>query len=67
MWPSRNGKNHLGNALGQLFSQTKDYDFTSSDLIGSQSGYTHKKLMDNYIHSVLKVEDELKHNWVDSR
>jgi gas vesicle protein GvpN len=44
-----------------------DDDFTSSDLIGSQSGYTHKKLMDNYIHSVLKVEDELKHNWVDSR
>jgi gas vesicle protein GvpN len=44
-----------------------DDDFTSSDLIGSQSGYTHKKLMDNYIHNVLKVEDELKHNWVDSR
>ncbi|MCG5060504.1 MAG: gas vesicle protein GvpN [Limnoraphis sp. WC205] len=59
---------HLANSLARpvmlLFG---DDDFTSSDLIGSQSGYTHKKLMDNYIHSVLKVEDELKHNWVDSR
>ena len=26
MWSSRNGKNHLGNAPGQLFSQTCDAD-----------------------------------------
>jgi len=44
-----------------------DDEFKSSDLIGSESGYTHKKLLDNYIHSVVKVEDEFKQNWVDSR
>ena len=44
-----------------------DDEFKSSDLIGSESGYTHKKLLDNYIHSVIKVEDEFKQNWVDSR
>jgi len=59
---------HLANCLDRptmlIFG---DDDFKSSDLIGSQSGYTHKKLLDNYIHNVLKVEDELKQNWVDSR
>ena len=59
---------HLANCLARpVMLIFGDDDFTSSDLIGSQSGYTHKKLMDNYIHNVLKVEDELKHNWVDSR
>jgi len=59
---------HLANCLARpVMLIFGDDDFTSSDLIGSQSGYTHKKLTDNYIHSVLKVEDELKHNWVDSR
>jgi gas vesicle protein GvpN len=44
-----------------------DDEFKTSDLIGNQSGYTRKKVVDNYIHSVVKVEDELRQNWVDSR
>ncbi|MDB9321814.1 gas vesicle protein GvpN [Nodularia spumigena CS-591/04] len=44
-----------------------DDEFKSSDLIGSETGYTRKKLVDNYIHNVVKVEDELQQNWVDSR
>jgi gas vesicle protein GvpN len=44
-----------------------DDEFKSSDLIGSETGYTRKKLLDNYIHNVVKVEDQLKQNWVDSR
>jgi gas vesicle protein GvpN len=44
-----------------------DDEFKTSDLIGNQSGYTRKKVVDNFIHSVVKVEDELRHNWVDSR
>jgi MoxR-like ATPases len=35
--------------------------------VGSQSGYTRKKVVDNFIHSVLKVEDDLRHSWVDAR
>ncbi|MBE9228879.1 gas vesicle protein GvpN [Phormidium sp. LEGE 05292] len=59
---------HLANCLANpIMLIFGDDDFTSSDLIGSQSGYTHKKLLDNYIHNVVKVEDELKQNWVDSR
>lgn len=44
-----------------------DDEFKTSDLIGNKSGYTRKKLVDNYIHTVLKVEDELRDNWIDSR
>jgi gas vesicle protein GvpN len=44
-----------------------DDEFKTSDLIGNQSGYTRKKVVDNFIHSVVKVEDELRQNWVDSR
>jgi gas vesicle protein GvpN len=59
---------HLANCLDRpIMLIFGDDEFKSSDLIGSESGYTHKKLLDNYIHSVLKVEDEFKQNWVDSR
>jgi gas vesicle protein GvpN len=44
-----------------------DDEFKTSDLIGNQLGYTRKKVVDNFIHSVVKLEDELRHNWVDSR
>lgn len=59
---------HLADLLGRpivlLFG---DDDFKSSDFIGNSSGYTRRKVVDNYIHSVVKEEDELRHNWVDSR
>lgn len=59
---------HLANCLDRpIMLIFGDDEFKSSDLIGSESGYTHKKLLDNYIHSVVKVEDEFKQNWVDSR
>lgn len=70
--PAGTGKTTLAMHLAHLLERPimllfGDDDFKSSDLIGSQSGYTHKKLVDNYIHNVLKVEDELKQSWVDSR
>jgi gas vesicle protein GvpN len=44
-----------------------DDEFKTSDLIGNQSGFTRKKVFDNFIHSVVKMEDEVRQNWVDSR
>ena len=44
-----------------------DDEFGSSDLIGRDSGYRKYKLIDNYIHSVLKTEEEMKSLWVDNR
>lgn len=66
------GKTTLALHLADLLSRPimllfGDDEFQTSDLIGNQSGYTRKKVVDNYIHSVVKVEDELRQNWVDSR
>lgn len=66
------GKTTLALHLADLLSRPimllfGDDEFKTSDLVGNQSGYTRKKVVDNFIHSVVKVEDELRHNWIDSR
>jgi len=66
------GKTTLALHLADLLSRPLmlifgDDEFKTSDLIGNQSGYTRRKVIDNFIHSVVKVEDELRQNWVDSR
>ena len=59
---------HLADLLGRpIMLLFGDDEFKTSDLIGNQTGYTRKKVVDNFIHSVVKMEDELRHNWVDSR
>jgi gas vesicle protein GvpN len=70
--PAGTGKTTLALHLADLLTQPMmllygDDDYKTSDLIGNQTGYTRKKVVDNYIHSVVKVEDELRHNWMDSR
>ena len=42
-----------------------DDEFGSSDLIGKNSGYRKSKLIDNYIHSVMKTEESLSTLWED--
>ncbi len=44
-----------------------DDEFGSSDLVGRDAGYRKSKLIDNFIHSVLKTEEEMKSFWVDNR
>lgn len=44
-----------------------DDEFGSSDLIGRNAGYRKSKLVDNFIHSVLKTQEETKTLWVDNR
>lgn len=59
---------HLADLLGRpIMLIFGDDESTTSDLIGNQNGYSRKKVVDNFIHSVVKVEDEMRHNWVDSR
>ena len=70
--PAGTGKTTLAMHLADLLNRRivllfGDDDLKSSDLIGNQLGYTRKKVVDNFIHSVVKVEDELKQNWIDSR
>jgi gas vesicle protein GvpN len=70
--PAGTGKTTLALHLADLLTRPimllfGDDEFRTSDLIGNQTGYTRKKVVDNFIHSVVKVEDELRQNWVDSR
>jgi nitric oxide reductase NorQ protein len=59
---------HIAAQLGRPVTLMHgDDEFGSSDLIGRDSGYRKKKLIDNYIHSVLKTEEEMKSIWVDNR
>ena len=44
-----------------------DDELKTSDTLGNQSGYTRKKVVDNFIHNVVKIEDKLQQNWIDSR
>ena len=59
---------HVASKLGRPVTLVHgDDEFGSSDLVGKDSGYRKNKLIDNYIHSVLKTEEEMKSLWVDNR
>jgi len=44
-----------------------DEEFSTSDLVGGQYGYHMKKVVDNFIRSVLKTEESMQKQWVDDR
>ncbi len=44
-----------------------DEEFSTSDLVGGEHGYRMRKVVDNFIHSVLKTEENLQKKWVDNR
>ena len=44
-----------------------DEEFATSDLIGGQYGYRYRKVIDRFIHSVLKYEEDAQQRWVDHR
>jgi len=59
---------HVAARLGRAVTLIHgDDEFSSSDLVGRDAGYRRHKLIDNFIHSVVKTEEELKSLWVDQR
>ncbi|NQT73921.1 MAG: gas vesicle protein GvpN [Chloroflexi bacterium] len=44
-----------------------DEEFSTSDLVGGEYGYRSRKVIDNFIHSVLKTEEDMSQKWVDNR
>ena len=44
-----------------------DEEFSTSDLVGGEYGYRFRKVVDNFIHSVLKTEEDMQRRWVDNR
>ena len=70
--PAGTGKTTLAIHLGNLLERPillvfGDDEYTSADLIGNQKGYSRKKVVDNFIHTVVKLEDEFRQSWVDAR
>ena len=59
---------HVATLLGRPVSLIHgDDDFGSSDLVGQDSGYRKHKVVDNYIHSVVKTEEEMNSLWLENR
>lgn len=44
-----------------------DDQYTSQDLIGGEHGYRRRYLRDNFISSVLKIEEDMSKRWMDNR
>lgn len=44
-----------------------DDEYGSSDLVGGEYGYHKSKLIDNFIHSVVKTEESMSTLWADNR
>lgn len=44
-----------------------DHQLSSADLVGSASGYRRSKLVDNFIHNVLRTEEQQTTMWTDNR
>ena len=44
-----------------------DYELSTSDLVGRDGGIQRSKIVDNYIHSVTKVKEEIRSEWIDNR
>lgn len=59
---------HVAARLGRQVTLIHgDDEFGSSDLVGKDSGYRKSRLIDNYISSVLKTEENVNTMWVDNR
>jgi gas vesicle protein GvpN len=59
---------HLASKIGRPVTVIHgDEEQTTSDLVGGQYGYRRKRVVDNFIHSVLKTEESMYRSWVDNR
>ncbi len=59
---------HVASKLGQPVTLIHgDDEFGSSDLVGKDTGYRRNRLLDNYVHSVVKEEETMRTLWIDNR
>ena len=67
--PAGSGKTTLALHVAQLLGRPVvlihgDDEMGTADLVGKESGYKRSFTHDNYIHTVLKVDEEMKPMWV---
>ena len=70
--PSGTGKTTLALHLASIIDRPVvmihgDEEFTTSDLVGGEQGYRTRRVVDNFIHTVLKAEEDVQKSWVDNR
>ena len=70
--PSGTGKStlalHVASRLGRpVVLLHGNETFTTSDLIGGESGYHLRKVVDRFVTRVLKVEEDMSPRWIDNR
>lgn len=70
--PAGSGKTtlafHVAAQLGRpVVFLTGDDEMTTSNLIGGQFGYQYRKVVDRFIHTVLKYEEDATRHWSDHR
>ena len=70
--PTGTGKTTLALHLAKLRKRPVilmygDEEFGSSDLVGGEKGVVSSRLVDNFIHSVLKTEENVRPQWIDQR
>lgn len=70
--PTGTGKTTLAFHVASRFGRPVtlihgDDEFGSSDLVGKSVGYRKSRLVDNFIRSVVKTEEEMESIWVDYR
>jgi len=59
---------HLAHLVGRpMVLIHGDEEYTTSSLVGGEYGYRLRKVVDNFIHSVLKTEEDFSRRWVDNR
>lgn len=70
--PAGSGKTtlafHVAAQLGRpVVFLTGDDEMTTSNLVGGQNGYRYRKMVDRFIHTVTKYEEEATRHWSDHR
>lgn len=59
---------HIANIIDRpVIMVHGDEEFTTSDLVGGEYGYRTRRVVDNFIHSVMKAEEDVERRWVDNR
>lgn len=70
--PTGTGKTTLALHVAQKIGRPMvllhgDDEYKTSDLVGGEHGYRYRYLKDNFIASVLKVEQDMHKHWTDNR
>lgn len=70
--PAGTGKTTLALHTASLLGRSAvmisgDEEMVTSNLVGTQHGYHHRKIVDRFIHTVTKVEETADKRWADHR